>query len=61
MVSFFSALEMTLRDLNQPVEPGVAISAMVRSYAEATQQQTTRAPARTAPRPASDAVATTRR
>src|SRR5919201_2262122 len=61
IVAFFSALELTLRDLNQPVEPGVAIAAMVRSYAEATQQQTTRAPARTAPRPASDAVATTRR
>jgi aspartate aminotransferase-like enzyme len=37
MLSFFSALELALRGFNQPVEPGVAISAALRAYAEATQ------------------------
>src|SRR5437763_9295597 len=61
IVSFFSALELTLRDLNQPVEPGVAISATLRAYAESTQQPS-RPSARTAStsRPANDAVATRR-
>ena len=34
---FFSALEQALRGFNQPVEQGVAISATLRAYAEATQ------------------------
>lgn len=37
MVSFFSALELTMRDLHQPVEIGQAIAACVRAYDEATQ------------------------
>ena len=37
IVAFFSALELTLRDLNQPVEPGQAIAACLRAYDEATQ------------------------
>jgi aspartate aminotransferase-like enzyme len=37
IVSFFSALELTLRDLHQPVEPGQAIAACLRAYDEATQ------------------------
>lgn len=37
MVSFFSALELALRDLHQPVEPGQAISALLKAYDEATQ------------------------
>jgi aspartate aminotransferase-like enzyme len=36
MVAFFSALELALRDFNQPVEPGQAISAALRAYAEAS-------------------------
>jgi hypothetical protein len=40
IVAFFSALELTLRDLNQPVEPGVAMSAALRAYAETAQQPT---------------------
>src|SRR2546426_3499864 len=60
IVSFLSALELTLRDLNQPVESGVAIAAALRSYAESTQQPSRR-DARPAPRPpASDAVASRR-
>ena len=60
IVSFLSALELTLRDLNQPVESGVAIAAALRSYAESTQQPSRRE-ARPAPRPpASDAVASRR-
>jgi aspartate aminotransferase-like enzyme len=43
MVAFFSALEPALKDLNQPVEPGQAISAVLRAYAE-----TSAPPARTA-------------
>src|SRR5207245_8666555 len=35
IVAFFSALELTLRDLNQPVEPGVAMTATLRADAEA--------------------------
>lgn len=38
MVAFFSALELALRDFNQPVEPGQAIAAALRSYAESTAQ-----------------------
>jgi aspartate aminotransferase-like enzyme len=60
IVSFFSALELTLRDLNQPVEPGVAISATLRAYAESTAQPAPRAAARAASRPPADAVATRR-
>jgi len=37
MVSFMSALELTMRDLHQPVEPGQAIAALLRAYDEATQ------------------------
>lgn len=37
MVAFLSALELTLRDLHQPVEPGQAIAACLRAYDEATQ------------------------
>jgi len=37
MLSFFSALEPALRGFNQPVEHGVAITATLRAYAEATQ------------------------
>lgn len=37
IISFFSALELTLRDLHQPVEPGQAIAACLRAYDEATQ------------------------
>jgi aspartate aminotransferase-like enzyme len=37
MVSFFSALELGLRDLHQAVEPGQAIAACLKAYDEATQ------------------------
>ena len=37
MVTFLSALELTLRDLHQPVEPGQGIAACLRAYDEATQ------------------------
>jgi len=37
MLAFLSAIEFTLKDLNQPVEPGAAIVATLRAYAEATQ------------------------
>jgi aspartate aminotransferase-like enzyme len=37
IVSFLSALELTMRDLHQPVEPGQAIAACLRAYDEATQ------------------------
>jgi aspartate aminotransferase-like enzyme len=50
MVSFFSALELTLRDLHQPIEPGQAIAACLRAYDEATQPPPKAA--RTAARPA---------
>jgi aspartate aminotransferase-like enzyme len=61
IVAFFSALELTLRDLNQPVEPGVAMTAALRAYAE-SQQQSSRPAARASStaRPANDAVATRR-
>ncbi len=36
MVAFFSALELTLRDLHQAVEPGQGIAAFLRAYDEAT-------------------------
>ncbi len=48
MVAFFSALELALRDFNQPVEPGQAIAAALRSYAESSAQ-----PARPGSRPLS--------
>jgi len=54
IVAFFSALELTLRDLNQPVEPGVAMTAALRAYAESTQSS--RPAARAASRPAADVV-----
>jgi aspartate aminotransferase-like enzyme len=38
MVAFFSALELALRDFNQPVEPGQAIAAALKAYAESTAQ-----------------------
>ena len=60
IVSFFSALELTLRDLNQPVEPGVAISATLRAYAEGASPPAARPAARAAARPPADAVATRR-
>ena len=62
IVAFFSALELTLRDLNQPVEPGVAMTAALRAYAESQQQQSSRPAARASStaRPANDAVATRR-
>lgn len=50
IVAFFSALELALRDLNQPVEPGRAIAACLRAYGEATQPPPKIA--RTAARPA---------
>jgi aspartate aminotransferase-like enzyme len=61
IVAFFSALELTLRDLNQSVEPGVAMTAALRAYAE-SQQPTSRPAARASStaRPANDAVATRR-
>lgn len=34
IVAFFGALEPALKDLNQPVEPGQSISAVLRAYAE---------------------------
>ena len=49
MVAFFSALELALRDFNQPVEPGQAIAAALRSYGESTAQPP-RTGARTAAR-----------
>jgi hypothetical protein len=55
MVAFFSALEPALKDLNQPVEPGQSISAVLRAYAE-TSVPTSRA-ARGAARREPDAVA----
>jgi aspartate aminotransferase-like enzyme len=56
MVAFFGALEQALKDLNQPVEPGQAISAVLRAHAEtsAPPARTTRGTAR---RDAADAVA----
>jgi len=49
MVAFFSSLELALRDFNQPVEPGQAIAAALRAYAEATAQPA-RPGAKVAPR-----------
>jgi len=62
IVAFFSALELTLRDLNQPVEPGVAMTAALRAYAESQQQQSSRPATRASStvRPSNDAVATRR-
>jgi len=36
MLAFFSALEGTLKDLNQPVEAGQSITTVLRTYAELT-------------------------
>ena len=36
LLAFFSALESTLKDLNQPVEAGQSITTFLRSYAELT-------------------------
>ena len=47
IVAFLSALELALRDFNQPVESGQAIAAALRSYAESSAQ-----PARPGARPA---------
>jgi aspartate aminotransferase-like enzyme len=59
IVAFFGALEPALKDLNQPVEPGQSISAVLRAYAE-TAAPSTR-PARGAGRrEAGDAVAARR-
>ncbi len=49
MVAFFSALELALRDFNQPVESGQAIAAALRSFAESSVPPA-RAGARVAPR-----------
>ena len=38
MVAFFSSLELALKDFNQPVEPGQAIAAALRAYAESSVQ-----------------------
>jgi aspartate aminotransferase-like enzyme len=55
IVAFFGALEPALKDLNQPVEPGQSISAVLRAYAEmATPARPARGAAR---RDAADAVA----
>ena len=56
IVAFFGALEPALKDLNQPVEPGQAISAVLRAHAETTAPpaRATRASAR---RETADAVA----
>jgi aspartate aminotransferase-like enzyme len=37
MVTFVSALELTMRDLHQPVEPGQGVTALLKAYDEATQ------------------------
>ena len=37
MVTFLSALELTMRDLHQPVEPGQGTTALLKAYDEATQ------------------------
>ena len=59
IVAFFGALEPALKDLNQPVEPGQSISAVLRAYAEtaAPQARPTRGAAR---REAPDALAARR-
>ncbi len=36
LLAFFSALESTLKDLNQPVEAGASITTFLRAYAELT-------------------------
>ncbi len=40
MVVFFSALELALKDFNQPVESGQAIAAALKAYAETSAQPT---------------------
>lgn len=49
MVAFFSALELALKDFNQPVESGQAIAAALHAYAESSAPPA-RAGARVAPR-----------
>ena len=48
MLAFFSAIERALKDFNQPVEPGLAIAALLRAYGEATQPSPKATPARAA-------------
>ncbi len=58
IVAFFGALEPALKDLNQPVEPGQSISAVLRAYAEtAAPSRPVRGAARRDP---ADAVAARR-
>ncbi len=59
MVAFFGALEPALKDLNQPVEPGQSISAVLRAYGETAvpSARTVRGGARRDP---ADAVAARR-
>jgi aspartate aminotransferase-like enzyme len=56
IVAFFGALEPALKELNQPVEPGQAISAVLRAHAETTAPPT-RATRTSARRETADAVA----
>jgi aspartate aminotransferase-like enzyme len=59
IVAFFGALEPALKDLNQPVEPGQSISAVLRAYAE-TSAPPARPARGTARRDAADAVGSRR-
>ena len=59
LVAFFGALEPALKDLNQPVEPGQSISAVLRAYAE-TAAPSARPVRGAARREATDAVAARR-
>jgi aspartate aminotransferase-like enzyme len=59
VVAFFGALEPALKDLNQPVEPGQSISAVLRAYAE-TAAPSTRPVRGAARRDPADAVAARR-
>ena len=58
IVAFFGALEPALKDLNQPVEPGQSIPAVLRAYAETAAPPTR--PARGPARRDADAVAARR-
>jgi aspartate aminotransferase-like enzyme len=60
IVGFFSSLELALRELNQPVEPGQAIAAALRGYGEQPAPAPVRAPARPGLRPAAAPAATRR-
>ena len=59
MVTFFGAVEQALKDLNQPVEPGQAISAVLRAHAE-TSAPTARPARGDRRREPADAVASRR-